>query len=84
MLLWPYFKPITIQRADFSANGFGITAARHARVEFATYHNWEEGHRMVVPWPGEKDRVLAFIDPFHWKVILREKAKHAAPGSDSF
>lgn len=52
------------KEADFTSTAFAITPTRYPRLDVATNHNWEEPYRMVVPRPGEQDRLFAFIKPF--------------------
>lgn len=45
-----------------------VSPARLEVIEPGTFFVWEEGYRLIVPIPGEEDRLFAFIRPFDFTV----------------
>lgn len=60
---------ITIgKEVDSTLIGLAITPERYEKMDFTFYH-WIEPYSMVVPRPGEEEKIFAFIRVFQPTVI---------------
>jgi hypothetical protein len=57
------------QEIDGANTGITLTLENKKKMDLA-YFAWSETFKMVVPRPGEKSRLLAFVYPFDPLVII--------------
>ncbi len=58
-----------LQEIDGASIGIKLTAERKKEMDLA-YYIWTEPYTLIVPRPGEKSRLLAFVYPFDLTVII--------------
>ncbi|KAK4012523.1 hypothetical protein OUZ56_024762 [Daphnia magna] len=64
-----FYQLINEEGIDGLANSFYLTMDRVARMDY-TFLTWGDGFSLVVPRPGEENRLFAFVGPFQPTVWL--------------
>ncbi|XP_045036265.1 glutamate receptor ionotropic, kainate 3 isoform X2 [Daphnia magna] len=64
-----YYQLINEEAIDGIASSFYLTMDRVTRMDY-TFPTWADGFSLVVPRPGEENRLFAFVGPFQPTVWL--------------